>query len=467
MTEDATTPGRAETHSPASFNPARTLVLGFVGAILAGTVLLSLPAAAQDGRPVSILDAFFTATSAVCVTGLTVVDTASTWSPFGQTVIALLIQGGGLGIMTGSLLVAALLGKRITIRDRLVVQQALGEAGTGDVARLFRGVAVTVLGIEAVGMVLLFLRWLADKPPDQAAYMAFFHSISAFNNAGFDLTGSSFAMYAGDPMVNLVVAGLVLAGSLGFLVLGDVGRWLAGLPADLDPAQRPDIRMFSVQSRLVFLVNGLLVVLCWLVVTALEWSNPATLGGLSLRSKVLAPLFHAATVRTAGFFTVDPAAMRSGSVLVTMLMMFIGGAPASTAGGIKTTTLGVLLATAAAIFAGREDVNLLQRRIAREVVNRALAVALLQSALVMATSFLLMISEDAPFVEALFEAVSAAGTVGLTLGLTPRLTVAGKLVVAATMFIGRLGPVTLIYALARRQQRKIGVRYSEAKIMVG
>lgn len=467
MAEDSTAPGRAEIHSPASFNPARTLVLGFVGAILAGTVLLSLPAAAQDGRPVSILDALFTATSAVCVTGLTVVDTASTWSPFGQLVIALLIQGGGLGIMTGSLLVAALLGKRITIRDRLVVQQALGESGTGDVARLFRGVAVTVLGIEAVGMILLFFRGLADMPPARAAYMAFFHSISAFNNAGFDLTGSSLAMYSGDPMVNLVVAGLVLAGSLGFLVLGDMGRWLASLPGDLDPAQRPDIRMVSIQTRLVLLVTGLVMALTWLAVTALEWSNPATLGALSLRSKVLAPVFHAVAGRTAGFFTVDPAAMRSGSLLVTMLAMFIGGAPASTAGGIKTTTLGVLLATAAAIFAGREDVNLLQRRIAREVVMRALAVVLLLSGLVLATSFLLMVSEDARFLEALFEAVSAASTTGLTLGLTPQLSVLGKLAVAVTMFVGRLGPVTLIYALARRQQRKIGVRYSEAKIMVG
>lgn len=461
------TPGSPQAAPPASFNPARTLVLGFVIALILGTGLLSLPQSAQGGVPVKFIDAFFTATSALCVTGLTVVTTASTWSTFGQTVIALLVQAGGLGIMTGSLLVAVLLGKRVSLRDRLVARQIFGPDGTSNLARMFRHLAVLVLGIELLGMLLLFARWAPLHHPRRAAFLAFFHSISAFNNAGFDLFGSSLADFVDDGVVIGVIAGLVVAGGLGFVVLTDMRRWVAALPPDLDPTAQLQRGVISFHSRLALLVTGGLLVTAFAAVAALEWSNPATLGSLKGGAKLWAPLLHAVSMRSAGFYAVDPAAMTPGSQLVTMLMMFIGGSPASTAGGLKTTTLAVLAAAVISVLAGNEDVSLLQRRLAWEVIRKALAIFGLLLSLTLTVAFLLMVTEGVAFVTALFEATAAASTTGLSLALTPQLGWQGKLLIIAAMFIGRLGPLTVVLAAGRHWNRKVGIRYSEAKVLVG
>jgi len=429
-------------------------VLGFAVAIALGTVALMLPVATRDGQGLSLVDALFTATSAVCVTGLVVVNTASHFTPFGQVVILVLIQVGALGIMTMSTFLAVLVGKRISLRERLVLQEATGSLSLAGLVRLTRTIALVALTIEAAGALVLTGRFARTYPLPEALYLGVFHSVSAFGNAGFDLFSASLQGYATDALVVGVVTALVVIGGLGVYVL-----------LDLFPL-RP-FRRLGLHTRLVLVVTGVLLAMGVAAILLFEATNPRTLGALPWGDRLVNSLLLSATPRTAGFSTVPVAEMEPVTRFLVMILMFVGGSPGSTAGGIKTTTLATLVLAVRAAATRRTEVCCFERRFPREVVEKALAIFAMGAGLVALSTMALLITEQAPLGDVLFEAVSAFGTVGLSTGLTSELSAAGRLVVAATMFVGRIGPLTLAIAIAQRRPVNAVVAYPEERVMVG
>lgn len=440
--------------------PSQVLVLGFAGAIMIGTGLLSLSAAAAPGTRISLIDAFFTATSAVCVTGLTVLDTRTAWSPFGQTVIMLLMQVGGLGIMTMSTLIALLRGKRITLSERLVIQSALGTIELAGVVRLTKAILLTTLALEGVGALILTFRFAADYPPLRALYLGVFHSISAFNNAGFDLFSTSVVGYNRDPFVLLTMAGLIIVGGIGFTVSMDLLRFARdrrkGRPSHL-----------SLHTKLVLTLTAVLLTLGTTLVLLWEYNNPNTLGPLSPAAKVLNAFFMGTVPRTAGFNSVPMAGLREVTLFFLIMLMFVGASPGGTGGGVKTTTFGIVAMSVLSTIRGREEVEVFGRRLTREARERSLALIAIALFLITAIILILDVTEGAPILPVMFETVSAFGTVGLSMGLTSDLTAFGKLIIALTMFAGRVGPLTLVLALARARAAQRPVRFPEERIMVG
>jgi trk system potassium uptake protein TrkH len=438
----------------------------FAVAILLGTLLLSLPFA-QAGGPLSPLDALFTATSAVCVTGLTVVDTGSRFSPAGQAVVLALIQLGGLGLMTFAVFVGVLLGRRVAFTDRMVIQDSMHHTPKAGLRRLVRYVLVFTLACEAAGALLLWLRFRGQLPSGEAAWQSVFHSVSAFCNAGFCLLPDSLVRYRGDLLVNLSITGLVIVGGLGFLVnmeLRDqVLQRLRGRRAPL----------VTLHTRLALTVTAALLLGGMLVFLALEWDN--VLRGLPVEERLLASWFQSVTPRTAGFNTIDYGRASPDTLLVTIFLMFVGASPGSTGGGLKTTTFGLLVALVIARWRGRGRASVFRRTIPHAVMDRALTLTLLAWALVSMAIGLLVLTEthglpfavaEPRFLALMFEAVSAFGTVGLSTGITSSLSPAGKLVLVALMFAGRVGPLTLVLAVGPRQQ-KGRFRYAEENVMVG
>lgn len=439
--------------------PHQFLVLGFFAVILIGAFLLVLPIAVAPGQRVTVVDALFTATSAVTVTGLIVKDTATTWSPFGQGVILLLIQVGGFGIMTMTTLIALLRGKRISLPERLAVQQALGYIELAGVVRLVRYIFVTTVVIELVGALVLALNWADQYGSPRALYLGLFHSVSAFNNAGFDLF--SISMIDQGPAVTLLIAGLFIFGGLGFVVWVDVAGFI-------NARRRGRSHTLSVQTKMVLFVSGILLLLGTFLVLVWEFDNPATLGPMSIGDRVAAAFFQAATPRTAGFNSMPVAGLREVTLFFFILLMFVGASPGGTGGGVKTTTFAVMMLSVWTTIRGKTDVEVFGRRLGRASVDRALAIV--TSGVVWVTLVVLILEriEGAPFLMVLFEAMSAFGTVGLSMGLTPELSDAGKLLIALTMFIGRVGPVTLAVALSQAQARRDPfIRLPEERMMVG
>ncbi|MDR6226852.1 TrkH family potassium uptake protein [Desmospora profundinema] len=432
---------------------AQALVLGFAILILIGTGLLSLPIATETGEPLPVLDALFTATSAVCVTGLVVVDTGSTFSTFGESVIMALIQVGGLGFMTFGVLFALLLGKKIGIKERLIIQQSFHQIKLQGLVKLVLLVLAITLIIESVGFTLLAIRWIPEWGWGEGLYLALFHTISAFNNAGFDLFGDSLIGYVGDPIVNLTITSLFILGGIGFVVIAEV-------------LQYRSTKRLSLHTKLVLSVTGGLIVLGTLTILAIEWTNPETLAAMPLETKLLASFFQGVTPRTAGFSTLDIADMYPATQFFIILLMFIGASPSSTGGGIKTTTFIIVLLAVWAMVRGKSDVVSFKRRVPHDQVYRALAVLVVALSLIMIVTIFLTMTEHTDLMTSLFETVSAAGTVGLSLGLTSELTPLGKLLITITMFAGRLGPMTLAFAIARRIEKE-NIRYPEEKPLIG
>lgn len=434
--------------------PYQILAAGFAGLILAGAILLALPAASATGEPVPFIDALFTSTSAVCVTGLVVVDTGTRYSLFGQIVIILLIQAGGLGIMTMATLMALLVGKRINLRERLIMQEAMNQLTVAGVVRLTRYIIKATLFIEFIGGTILAVRWYLDFGP-KGIFYGYWHAISSFCNAGFDLFGGyrSLTGYVDDLTVNLVISFLIILGGIGFTVIADV--W-----------EHRHFRDYSLHSKIAITVSGFLIVFGTIVILLFEWENPATLAPLSWDGKILASYFQSVTPRTAGYNTLAIGDMGGATLFFIVILMFIGASPSSTGGGVKTTTVGLLAAAIWAMIRGRDEVEIFKRGIARTVIYKAFALVFIAALLVVFVTMMLCLTEKAPFLNILFEVVSAFGTVGLTTGLTPSLTASGKLWLIITMFAGRVGPVTLALALALRQ-RKAMVRYPEGKVIIG
>lgn len=417
-------------------------MLGFAGAIAIGTLVLMLPVASAAGTWTGPLDALFTATSAVCVTGLVVVDTATHWSLFGQATIIVLIQAGGLGFMAGStLLLLLLVGRRTGLRDRLVAQAATGAPDLSDLGVLLRRILAFTVAVEVAGAVALGAAfWATGMDAAGAAWWGVFHAVSAFNNAGFDLAGGFRSMtgYAMEPVVLVPLGVLIVLGGLGFAIVSDV------------LAKRGWIRL-ALETKIVLLVTGALLLLGAVGTSILEWSNPDALAGLPEAHRATNAVFQSVTYRTAGFAAIDPGGLTDAALILGMALMFIGAASGSTGGGIKVNTFGLLLATVLSTARGRADTQVFGRRVPDQVVYRALTVALLSIAVVFVSALCLdTTSPNVAFIDALFEAVSAFATVGLTTGITPGLPDPARVVLIATMFVGRLGPLTLALAVAGR-----------------
>ncbi|MGC9542450.1 TrkH family potassium uptake protein [Streptomyces sp. UG1] len=430
-------------------HPARTVVTGFGAVILLGTVLLMLPVASEDGSSADFVTALFTSTSAVCVTGLVVVDTGTYWSGFGEGVILTLFQVGGFGIMTMASLLGLLISGKLGLRMQLTAQAETKSLGIGDVRKVLLGVAGCTLVVElAVGAVLaLRLRFGYGESIWQASYLGFFHAVSAFNNAGFGLHADSLTRYAQDPWVTLPVAVAVILGGIGFPVLLELLRHRRR-------RQLTGRRRWSLHFRLTVLTTAILLSLGTVLTCALEWGNDDTLGPFDWPEKILAGFFHSAMSRTAGFNSVDIGAMTDATLLMTCMLMFVGGGSAGTAGGIKVSTFAVLGAAMLAEVRGEPHSGVMGRKLAPHVLRQALTVALAGVGFVMTATLALLVVVDKPFEQVLFEAVSAFGTVGLSTGITGDLPTVGRLIVIVLMFVGRLGPVTLVSALALRERTR-------------
>ncbi|MGQ0845055.1 MAG: TrkH family potassium uptake protein [Sporichthyaceae bacterium] len=437
--------------------PGRVIATGFAGAIAVGTALLSLPFATAAGERAPFVDALFTATSAVCVTGLVTVDTGSYWSGFGEAVILLLIQLGGLGIMTAASLVAIVLSRRLSLRTRLIAQAETKTLRAGDVRRVVRNVVVFSLSFEAVVAVVLAARFAFGygQSPADAVYSGVFHSVSAFNNAGFGLYPDSLTRYATDPWICLTVAGAVVVGGLGFPVVFELARnW-----------RRP--RSWSVLTRISVVLTGWLLAVGTAFFLLAESTNERTLGPMDGGSKVLAAFFAAVMPRTAGFNSIDVGALRSESLLFTDALMFVGGGSAGTAGGIKITTFGLLAYVLWAQMRGDPDVEVGRRRRVPEANQReALAVVMLGIGLVFTGTLAMLALTDLQVEAVLFETVSAFATVGLSTGVTADLPASAHLVLVALMFLGRIGPLTLATGLALRERSRRH-RLPEERTIVG
>jgi trk system potassium uptake protein len=421
--------------------PAALLVLGFGALTLVGTLLLMLPFASATGDWTPFVDALFTATSAVCVTGLVVLDTGTYWSPTGHVIVLTLIQVGGFGFMTGStLLLFLLVGRRTGLRDRVLVQASTGIPDLGSVTSIVRRVAVFTLIVEGIGWAVLTVAFLGRGwDPLGAAWFGLFHSISAFNNAGFDLMGNfqSLNQFRDDFLILGTIGVQLILGGLGVAIIGDLiakRRW----------------HRLALETKVVVLISAVLLFGGALLIGLIEWENPATLGALPEGQRVLNAAFESATLRTAGFSALPTAELTAATLFIVMALMFIGGASGSTAGGIKVNTFGVLLVAILSSVRGNPSAQAFGRRIPHAVVYRAISVALLGIASVFLVGLTIELSMETTFVAGLFEAVSAVGTVGASTGITPDLPTPARLVVILAMFAGRLGPLTLVLALAAR-----------------
>ncbi len=446
--------------------PFRLTVLSFLLTILAGTCLLKLPFATVGS--ISWIDCLFTSTSAVCVTGLIVVDTATKFTRFGQVVIIMLIQFGGLGIMTLSTFFLVFLRGRISLTNIKVVKDTFTSGGGVDIYSLLKLIIIFTLSVEAAGAALLFLRFRKIFPADTALFHSVFQAVSAFCNAGFSTFSDSLVSFRGDVLVNMVMAGLIIIGGIGFLVVWEVRRCVRRFIR-----REKRTRVLSVHTKLVLIVTAVLVIFGTIVFSAIEWN--ILLSDLPWYEKILAGFFQSVTTRTAGFNSIDIRGLANASILVTIFLMFVGASPGSTGGGIKTSTFGVLIALGVSRLKSMEEVNMFKRTLSKFSVWRALSVTLTAIAVISVATMLLMLTEggigpflDTPgmFVEILFEVVSAFGTVGLSLGITGGLTAIGKLIIIVVMYTGRLGPLLLAMAISPREKRA-RFKYAEEQVMIG
>ena len=433
------------------------LAISFAAAILLGALILMLPFCTFSGG-MSFIDALFTSTSAICVTGLVVVDTATHFTFAGQVVILVLIQLGGLGIMTFSTMVLLAAGRSITIHDRILVQEGYHPGSPRSFKTLIKSIFVFTVVIEGAGFVLLSLRFLQDQPWPRALYSALFHSVSGFCNAGFSLYSDSLMGFRGDILINLVMAHLIIFGGLGFLVIGEAvkagGSILKGMKTRL-----------SLHSKMVLSSTTVLIFGSFFTIFALE--KDGALQSLPWKDKLLASFFQAVTPRTAGFNTIDLTTLGTASVLLLMLLMFIGASPGSTGGGVKTSTFGVLLAFIRSKLAARDSVHVFYRNIPQDNVTRAFTLISLSLSLIFIAGFVVLVSQPGMLMrDVFFEVFSGFGTVGLSLGITAKLSALSKIMVILVMYAGRIGPLTLLLALSRR--RALGkYEYIEERVLIG
>ena len=445
-------------------SPARISICGFAILICIGTALLMLPEASTTSHGTTFVDALFTATSAACVTGLTVLDTGHAFSLFGQTIILLLIQTGGLGIMTISTFVILMAGKRPSLVGKIVVQDTLTGGGERDLQSTLRDMVIFTFVIEGLGAAMMFLRFLPAYGTGQAIYLSIFHSVSAFCNAGFSLFSHGLEGYSTDWLINIVICLLIISGGIGFLVMSELKQ--------KRPHNLRTLSQLSLHSKLVISTTLILIISTSIMITTMEWHN--TLRSLSIPDRFLAGFFHAVTARTAGFNTIPVGNFTNVTLFILILLMFIGASPGSCGGGIKTTTFATLIILGSSKLKGLEKPEVFYRTISQESVNKAISLVMTSMLVIIVGTMLMLITErgNIPvplsrghFLKLLFEVVSAFGTVGLSTGITADLTTAGKLILTVIMFIGRLGPLVIVMAISRSIAPRY--QYAEENVMVG
>lgn len=439
--------------------PTKIIVLSFFFVILIGAFLLNLPFASNDGNSIGFIDALFTATSATCVTGLVIADTLNQWTLFGQLVIIILIQIGGLGLITLATFFSVLLGRKVRLKGIILAQESINYFSLEGVVSLIRRVVLITFGLEFLGGLLMSISFI-PKYGLRGLYVGFFTAISAFCNAGFDIIGDykSFTEYNGDPIVIFTITSLIIIGGLGFVVWKDLYEYRKN-------------KNLLLHTKVVLLMTISLILGGAAFFLVFEYNNPATMGGLGFFEKINSAYFHSVVTRTAGFNSLPTNDMRDISKLATVLLMFIGAAPGSTAGGIKVTTFGVILFAIISQIKGSDDTIIFKKRVPHYVVNKALAITGLSGILVIIGTIVLLAFEQGPMISminVLYEVTSAFGTVGLSTGITPNLTNASKLFLILTMFLGRVGPVSFAIALTLRHRKETpDIVYPEGKIMVG
>ena len=440
------------------FSATRLLPIGFFVLILIGSFLLALPVSSADGNGIGYLKALFTATSAVCVTGLSVVETGTTFSLFGQIVLIILIQIGGLGFVTLLTLIPVMLGRRITLNQRMLIREAMNENNIGGMAQLVVWAVKMTAICELAGALFLAVRFVGEFGFGKGIYYAVFHSISAFCNAGFDILGegTSVSRYVTDPIVSLTLCALVIIGGTGFGVIHDIFR-------------AKKFKKLRLHSKLVLSITGIMLLAGTLFVLLTEWNNPATLGVLNVPSKILAAFFQSVTLRTAGFFTVDQLMLEPATKLIGSVFMFVGAGPASAGGGMKITTVTVLVMLSISIIRGKKDVAVFGRRIPEDIIRRAMAIVMLGLAVLIAATFVVSaLHPEIALIDVMYECVSALCTVGLTAAGTANYCLAAQIIIMLLMFMGRTGPMTIALAVALRQQNaSSAMRMPEENITVG
>ena len=445
-----------------SMHPAQIMVIGFAAVILLGAIILNLPIVTQSGESVGFINALFTATSAVCVTGLVVVDTATYWNHLGQIIIITLIQVGGLGFMTIATMFALLTKKKINLRERLLIQESLNQKDLSGLVKLTRYVILITFLIEGIGAILLSFTFIPQFGLGRGVWYSIFHAISAFCNAGFDLMGSvsgpftSLISYVDNFMIVITISMLIILGGIGF-------------PVMLDVINAKKFSKLNMHSKIVIITSGILIVIGTTLIFIVEFNNKNTLGTLSMPGKFLAALFQSVAARTAGFNTIDLPLLHESSLFIMMILMFIGASPASTGSGIKTTTLATLLITVKCFISGKSDIEVFERRISSSTITKAVGIFFIAVSLVVLGTLALSLTDPGfTLVECGFEIVSAIATVGSSIGGSPNLTAMGKIVVMIAMFIGRVGSLTIFIALlSKGGRKKPPVRYPEGKIIVG
>lgn len=442
--------------------PAQVMVIGFGVVILFGALILNLPISTRNGESIGFLNSLFTATSAVCVTGLVVVDTSTYWSEFGQFVIISLIQIGGLGFMTMATMFSLLTGKRINLRERLLIQESLNQRDLSGLVKLTRYIIMMTFVIEGIGALLLSIIFIPELGLLKGIWYSLFHSISAFCNAGFDLMGavtgeySSLTHFVSNTLMNFVICGLIILGGIGFPVL-------------LDIINNKKYSKLNVHSKIVINTTAILIIIGFLFVFIAEFYNKGTLGGLTMKEKLLSSFFQSVTLRTAGYNTIDLTFLNESTLFLMIILMLIGASPASTGGGLKTTTVATLFLTVRSFILGKEDIEVCQRRISDTTVKKALGIFFIGVFIALfGTLILTIVNPEFTLLESSFEVISAFATVGLSIGGTPSLTSLGKVLIMILMFLGRVGSLTIFIALlSKKNNIKSKIRYAEGKIIVG
>ena len=449
-----------------SFSPTQVILLGFLGVILVGTLLLCLPFATSDGQPAPFIDALFTATTSVCVTGLVTVETAGYWSLFGHVVILLLIQCGGLGIISFTTATLLILRKKITLRNRILLEEAFNLNNLSGLLRFLQKVFKGTFIIEGIGVIFSAVVFVPEYGP-KGIWYALFHSVSAFCNAGLDLLGAdSLIAYDSNVLLNVTTMLLIVTGGLGFPVwwnLIDSVKYMVKEKKSI----KNGLRRLHLHSKIVLCFTAGLILTGAVFIFLLEKDNPGTLGGRPLPKQILMSFFQSVTLRTAGFCTIPQQNLTDAGALISMLFMFVGGSPIGTAGGIKTTTAAVLVLSVVSLIRGRQETTVFGRTISVETVRKALGVATISIAAVGMALFAMLIFEEGSFVDLTYEVISATATVGLSRNITPGLGNAGKLIIILCMYLGRIGPISLAIALGKKRDQRGRCSFPTEEVPVG
>lgn len=439
---------------------AQVVLIGFLAIILAGSVLLCLPISSADGKVVSYVDALFTATTATCVTGLVTVPTVSTWSIFGQVIILLLIQIGGLGVITIAASIMMMLGKRIGIGNRILIQDSFNLNSLSGIVKFIKKVIIGTLIIEGIGALLYMTVFVSDFGI-KGIWISVFNSVSAFCNAGIDIISeNSLCDYALNPVINLTTSFLIISGGIGFVVWWDVIEIIKN-------KKRRHLRFLSLHSKIAISATAVLIVVGTILFFIFEYNNPLTMQSYSLIEKVEASFFQSVTTRTAGFATIPQENFTNASSIVSLLLMFIGGSPVGTAGGIKTVTFVILLATAASVIKNKRTIDVFNRQISEKSIKKVIAVFATSFSVMTLSTILLSAASNADFLDVLYETVSATATVGLTRNFTASLNTVGKIIIIATMYFGRVGPISLAVAFKMRKSSENIIENPIEEISVG